>query len=149
MRGVIGFSLALTLAFATTSARAQNVGNLQGTYKLVSGEKGDMPVPSNHLDGVVRITKDTMTLHDKDNNEIYVIHYETEPTKDAARLTMTVTRSSWPTAVGSKAHGLIKAQGNKVTMIYDLKSGEYPSDFHPKGDNQLLFVMERTSEGAK
>jgi hypothetical protein len=90
-----------------------------------------------------------MTLHDKDHNEIYVIHYETEPAKDATRVSMTVTRSSRPNVVGSKAHGLIKAQGGKVTLIYDLKSGDYPSDFDPRGEDQLLFVMERTSDSEK
>ena len=59
---------------------------------------------------------------------------------------MTVIKSTRSDTVGSRAYGLIKAQENRVTIIYDYKADDYPSHFDPKGDSQHLFVMERTSE---
>ena len=146
MRRAIGIGLVFALVLSAASARAQGLSNLAGTYKLVSGEKGDSEIPRNRLDGVVRITPDTMTLHDKDNNEVYVIQYSIDRAAEPARIMMTVTRSSRSESVGSRARGLIKAQGKQLTLIYDYKGSDYPSDFHPKGDTQHLFVMERTDE---
>jgi len=31
-------------------------------------------------------------------------------------------------------------------MIYDYKGADYPRDFHPNGDTQHLFRMERSEE---
>lgn len=146
MRKAIGFGLMFALVLAATSADAQDLSKLAGTYKLVSGEKGDGQIAKDRLDGIVRIMQDTMTLFDKDNNEVYVMRYSVDKAQEPARITMTVSKATRPDAVGSKAHGLIKAQGNLLTIIYDYKGGDYPSDFHPKGATQHLFVMERTSE---
>jgi uncharacterized protein (TIGR03067 family) len=138
-------AVASVLALATTAAVAQNADDLQGTYKIVSGQRGDQPVPADHLDGIVKITGETMTLHDKDHNEVYVIRYGLLPAKEASQISMTVTKSSRPDAVNTKAHGLIKLQGKRITLIYDLKSAEYPNDFDPRNNDQHRFVLERTS----
>ena len=145
MHGTISLTLASALVLATAAAVAQSPDDLQGTYRIISGERGDQPVPRDHLDGVVKITGETMTLHDKDHNEVYVIRYGILPAKEASRISMTVTKSSRPDAVNTKAHGLIKLQGQRITLIYDLKSADYPSDFDPRNNDQHRFVLERTS----
>src|SRR4051794_5270954 len=108
MRRAIRFGLMIAMVLSVTSARAQELSKLQGTYKLVSGERGDMQVPKNHLDGIVRIMPDTMTLYDKDHNEVYVMRYSIEGEKMPYRITMTVTKSTRRESVGSKARGLIR-----------------------------------------
>jgi uncharacterized protein (TIGR03067 family) len=143
MRGAIGFGLALVLVLSATAAQAQQ---LAGTYKLVSGKRGDMEIPKDRLDGIVRIMPGTMTVYDKDNNEVYVIRYSLEQDDKPMRIAMTVTKSTRSESVGSKARGLIKVEGNRATMIYDYKGDDYPGDFEPKGDTQHLFIMERTDE---
>ena len=146
MRAAIGFGLAFAFVLPTTSVQAQGVSKLNGTYKLISGKRGDKAVPKDHLDGIVRIMADTMTIYDKDNQEVYVISYKIDREGDPHRLSMTVTRATRSEAVGSKARGLIKVDGDKAMIIYDYKGEDYPSDFEPKGDSQHLFVMERTTE---
>jgi len=146
MRRATGFGLAFILVLSAATAQAEGEGKLSGTYKLVSGERGDKPVPDNRLDGIVRIVNDTMTLFDKDNNEVYVIRYSIEGEKEPSRIMMTVTKSTRPESVGSKARGLFKVSGKRLTVIYDYKGDDYPSDFDPKGPSQHLFVMERTDE---
>src|SRR4051794_11920993 len=116
MRRAIGYLLVSALALSSATVRAQGPDILAGTYKLVSGEKGDSEIPKNRLDGVVRITQDTMTLNDKDNNEVYVIRYSAEPGKESSRILMTVTRSSRSEAVGMKARGLFKVKGDRLTL---------------------------------
>src|SRR4051794_23264842 len=112
MRNATVFGLMSAIVLSATSAGAQDLSKLAGTYKIVSGEKADGPIPSNRLDGIVRIMQDTMTLYDKDNAEVYVMKYSIDKGQEPARITMTVTKSTRPNAAGSRAHGLIKAQGN-------------------------------------
>jgi hypothetical protein len=59
---------------------------------------------------------------------------------------MTVTNSSRPDSVGMKARGLVKVEGKTLTLLYDYKGEEFPSDFEPKGDTQTRLVMERIAE---
>jgi uncharacterized protein (TIGR03067 family) len=152
MRAAFGIGLVLMLVLSTTPGRAQDDRgdsarrSLVGTYKLVSGKKGDQEIPRDHLDGVVRIQPDTITTFDKDNKEVYVIRYRVESDGPPHRIAMTVTRATRPESVGSKAVGLIKVEGDRATIIYDYQGEAYPADFAPKGDTQHLFVMERTAE---
>ena len=117
-----------------------------GTYKLVSGNNGGKDIPKEHLNGQVRIAKDVMTTYDAENKEVYVVRYNIDREGEPARIAMTVTSSSRPDAVGTKGRGLVKVEGNRLTLIYDYKSEEFPSDFEPKGDTQNLLVMERIDD---
>lgn len=89
---------------------------------------------------------ETITTYDNDNKEVYSIKYKLDRDRTPNRISMTVTRSSRPEAVGMKALGLIKIQGDKLMMIYDFKGDEYPRDFDPKDNSQHYFEMKQTEE---
>jgi uncharacterized protein (TIGR03067 family) len=156
MRATTGFGLAWVLAWSAGPVPAQDppgkggggLDKLVGAYKLVSGKKENSDVPENRLGGKVVITRDTITNFDLDNKEIYVVRYKIESKDEPYRIAMTVARATKPDAVGSKAHGLIKAEKGQVTLIYDYlyKGNAYPDDFEPKGETEILLVMERTAE---
>ena len=154
MRAAIVFGLSLGIGLSAGLAQAQETGQKEqgiaakiiGTYKLVSGNNGGKEIPKEQLNGQVRIAKDVMTTYDADNKEVYVVRYNIEREGEPARIGMTVTSSSRPDAVGTKARGLVKVEGNKLTLIYDYKGEEFPSDFEPKGDSQNRLVMERIAE---
>jgi len=151
MRTTIAFGLSLGIWLSTGLAQAQETGQtgqgvgpkLIGTYKLVSGNNGGKEIPKDHLNGQVSIAKDVMTTYDADHKEVYVVRYNIDREGEPARIAMTVTSSSRPGAVGTKGRGLVKVEGNRLTLIYDYKGEEFPSDFQPKGDTQNLLVMER------
>ena len=154
MRAAIAFGLSLGMWLSAGLAQAQETGQkeqgvgakLIGTYKLVSGNNGGKDIPKEHLNGQVRIAKDVMTTYDADHKEVYVVRYNIDREGEPARIAMTVTSSSRPGSVGTKGRGLVKVEGKKLTLIYDYKSEEFPSDFEPKGDSQNRFVMERIDE---
>jgi len=148
MRTAFQLGLTLTLIVTAGSVPAQEekqaaIGKLVGTYKIVSGKKGDRAIPKDHLVGSVRIAQDTITLHDEDNKEVYVIRYSIDQLGEPYRVAMTVTRATRKEAQDSKARALIKTDGDRVTLIYDTKAQDYPNGFEPKGDSQHLFVLER------
>jgi len=149
---VFGLSLGMWLSAGVTQAqqteqKKAGIGaELIGTYKLVSGNNGGKDIPKENLNGRVRIAKDVMTTYDADNKEVYVVRYNIDREGEPARIAMTVTSSSRPDAVGMKARGLVKVEGKTLTLIYDYKSEEFPSDFVPKGDSQNRLVMERIDE---
>ncbi len=154
MRASIAVGLGLGMCLSAGLAQAQETGQkgqgvaakLIGTYKLVSGSNGGKDIPKDHLDGRVRIVKDVMTTYDADHKEVYVVRYNIDREGEPARIAMTVTSSSRPGAVAMKARGLVKVEGKKLTLIYDYKGEEFPSDFEPKSDSQNRFVMERIDE---
>ncbi len=154
MRAAFGIGLSLGICLSASLAPAQETGKkgqgvgpkLIGTYKLVSGSNGGKDIPKDHLDGQVRIAKDVMTTYDADHKEVYVVRYNIDREGEPARIAMTVTGSSNPGSVGMKGRGLVKVEGKKLTLIYDYKSEEFPSDFEPKGDSQNRLVMERIEE---
>ncbi len=154
MRAAIALGLALGIGLSASLAQAQETGQkdqgiaakIIGTYKLVSGNNGGKEIPKEQLNGQVRIAKDVMTTYDAENKEVYVVRYNVEREAEPARIGMAVTSSSRPDAVGTKGRGLVKLEGNKLTLIYDYKSEEFPSDFEPKKDTENLLVMERIAD---
>jgi uncharacterized protein (TIGR03067 family) len=146
MRTALCFGLMSALVLVTSPARAQGTGDYVGTYKVISGKRGDKDVPKEHLHSSVRILRDTMTAYDIDHNEVYVLKYNVEKGEPPHRVTMVITKSTRPDAVGTNARGLIKADGDKLTLIYDEKGKEFPKDFTPKDETQHLFIMERTTD---
>ena len=151
MRATIAFGLSLGMWLSSGLVQAQETGQTEkgvaskliGTYKLVSGKNGSKDIPKEHLDGQVTIAKDVMTTYDADHKEVYVVRYKIDREGEPARIAMTVTDSSQPGSVGMKGRGLVKVEGKTLTLIYDYKGEEYPSDFEPKGDSQNRLVMER------
>jgi uncharacterized protein (TIGR03067 family) len=115
------------------------MSELNGNYKLVSGERDGHPLPPDHIhDTVVRFTGDSVVVTDKDDHETYAASYKLDAARPG-KITMTATAA--PNA-GAVAEGLIEKQGNTVRLIYALPGKPAPTEFRTKA-GELLFVMEK------
>ena len=133
---------------AAQSQQVRGARELLGTYTIMSGSSAGEEIPEDRLNGRVRITEDQMFVTDRDDNEVYVIDYEFEGPEGGRemgrRVLMTTVRSSQEGAEGSTARGLLKVEGETVTLIYDFGDGEqYPEDFEAEKETENLFVMEK------
>ncbi len=150
MRVAIAIGVATLISAAAWAGTAAEDGlgeKLVGTYAYVSGKRGDADVEKAHLAGKVRITKDTIALVGEAGEEEFVIPYKLEPEKDGkAKLSLEITKAVLAEAVGSKAKGLVKLEGDTVTLIYDYEEGSEPDDFEPDGPMQHLFVLKRQGD---
>lgn len=151
MRTTLLFGLAALLA-VPASARPQDEARdtdaLIGTYTIVSGHAGDEEIPREELQGRAVIAEDRMTLYDDDNNERYVVDYRVEEKgdDDVCKITMRTLRSTRGEAEGMTARGLIKSDGETLTLIYSHEGEDYPDDFEPDGEHELKFVLKKASE---
>ncbi len=147
MRITTRLATAATLLLSIASAvRADEemAKKLGGTYTIESGKDGTLVIPKERLQGMVRIVGDKITLFDADNKELYVIEYETKGDSMPAKVDMEVVASTMEGAKGSKALGLLKLDGETLTIMYDFGDDAlYPEAFVPQTDKQHLFVMKR------
>ena len=150
MRAPLMFAIALTLASTIpieTRAEETVMEKLAGIYTYVSGKDGTLIVPKERLTGLVKIAKDRMTLVDDKDAEVFVIAYEIKSDKAPYRVALTTVRSSMKDAEGSKAVGLLKLEGDTLTIMYDYgDDAVYPEAFVPQTDKQHLFVLKKKAD---
>lgn len=137
---------------------------LDGTYVLVSGEREGKAIPKERLnDSTIKITDKTIVGTDKDKKEFYATTYTLDTSKTPWAISMTTTavkkdatdKEAKKDAEKGKdlkegeqqsTTGIIKVDGDTVTLVYALPGGKTPTEFKA-GEKQQLFVMKR--EGAK
>jgi uncharacterized protein (TIGR03067 family) len=114
---------------------------LEGTYTVVSGEKDGMPVPADRIKGsIVVFTSDKIVGTDKDKKEFFAANY----TLDAAK-TPWVIRMKSTSPKEAEAAGVVKKEGDTVTIAYGAPGGDAPTEFKTK-ENQHLFVLKATKK---
>lgn len=133
------FVLALSVA-----AAEDRKAPLEGGYTIVSGEKAGKAIPEAEIKGaIVKFTGDKILGTDKDKKEFF-----------SATFTLDTSKTPWPIEMTSKnpkdgkeakASGLIKKDGDTITVIYALPGGEAPKDFKTK-ENQQLFVLKNMNK---
>lgn len=167
MKNLTCVTLALALVCglsADDKKPADGLPKLEGSYVLVSGEKEGRAIPKEHLDGsVIKITDKTIVGTDKDKKEFYATTYTLDTSKTPWAISMTTTAVKKDAAdkdakkdaekgkdlkEGEKQSttGIIKVDGDTVTLVYALPGGKTPTEFKA-GEKQQMFVMKR--EGAK
>jgi len=110
---------------------------LEGTYTIVSGEENGKATPEERIKGsVVRFTADRVVGTDKDRKEFFAAGYTLDSSKKPWVIKM---KSTSPKE--SEAVGLIKKEGDTLTLVYALPGGEMPKEFKTK-DKQLMFVLK-------
>lgn len=116
---------------------------LEGTYTIVSGAENGKAVPADRIKGsIVRFTGDTIVGTDKDKKEFF-----------AAKFTLDTSKKPWVIQMKStapkeaEATGLIKKDGDTVTLVYALPGGDAPKEFTTK-DRQLMFEMKAVKSAA-
>ena len=81
----------------------------------------------------------TVTATDKDKKETFAATYTLDPGKTPCAITMTGTTGPQK---GEAARGLIKKQGDTVTLIYALPGGAAPTAFKTR-EKQMMFVLKK------
>lgn len=126
---------------ASSADKSCTCEDLVGRYKIVSGEKYGMKEPEERIEQTfVTWTRDRVVVVDKEKKERYSATYEIDSTKNPSTIVMT---SKAKESAGDIARGLIKKDGDTITLIYALPTGEIPKGFKTR-EKQLMFVMEKT-----
>ncbi|QJW95467.1 TIGR03067 domain-containing protein [Frigoriglobus tundricola] len=117
---------------------------LAGGYTIVSGEKDGKPIPPERIKGsVVQFVGNQITGTDKDKKEFF-----------SATFTLDASKTPWVIDMTSKspkeatATGLIKKEGDTLTIIYSLPGAPAPTEFKTK-DKQHLFVLKSMKKADK
>lgn len=115
---------------------------LAGVYDIVSGQRNGKPIPKKEIEaGTIRFTGDTIYAIDKEKQNIYAAKYKVDASKQPAQIHMV----SIVPKKGEEADGLIKIEGQTVTVIYALPGGETPRSFEA-GEKQQLFVLKKQTK---
>lgn len=137
-------ALAVSVSAVADDKKPDDKAKLEGGYTIVSGEKAGKAIPENEIKGsIVRFTGDKILGTDKDKKEFFSADYTLDTSKTPWVITMT---SKQPKE--AKTTGLIKKDGDTVTVIYALPGGDAPKDFKTK-DNQQLFVLKNMNTKPK
>lgn len=143
------FALSLSIAVAEEPKPApraddKKAASLEGGYTIVSGEKDGKAIPEERIKGsIVKFTGDKILGTDKDKKEFFSSTFTLDTAKTPWVITMT---SKEPKE--AKATGLIKKDGDTITIIYALPGTEAPKDFKTK-EGQQLFVLKNMNKGDK
>ena len=149
----IAFALAVAVTVSAEPAAARDEkkadekkasASLEGGYTLVSGEKDGKAIPEEHIKGsIVKFTGDKIVGTDKDKKEFFVSTYTLDTTKKPWVITMT---SKEPKEEVAK--GIIKKEGDTITIVYALPGGATPTEFKTK-EKQNLFVLKNMNKFTK
>jgi uncharacterized protein (TIGR03067 family) len=116
---------------------------LIGHYHIREGAKDGEKVPEERIkNSSVAITADTITVVDHNDKEVYAASYKLTRGKD--RGLWNVDMESKVPKKGEKALGLIKRDGETLSLIYSL-TGKRPEGFDKTEKGQHLFKLERKS----
>ena len=114
---------------------------LEGGYTIVSGEKDGHAIPKAEIEGaLVRFTGDKIVGTDKDKKEFFAASFTLDTDKTPWVITMKSIAPKEATATG-----LVKRDGDSVTVIYALPGGEAPKEFKTK-EKQQLFVLKNLNK---
>jgi uncharacterized protein (TIGR03067 family) len=152
MKATLTMALGLcALGFLNPSARSDDgpkkisgePAALLGGYTIISGEKYGVKEPTERIEGTtVRIADDAIIVLDKEKTEVYAQTYKIDTSSKPWKITLKSKIS--PKNQSSEetvAKGLIKQEGDTVTLIYALPGGETPTEFKTK-EKQIMFVLK-------
>lgn len=136
------FALGLTAAAADDKKGAEA---LEGGYTIVSGEKAGKAIPEAEIKGaIVKFMGDKILGTDKDKKEFFSATFTLDTSKTPWAIEM--TSKSPKDNKEMKASGLIKKDGDTVTIVYALPGADAPKDFKTK-EGQQLFVLKNMNTG--
>lgn len=125
---------------------------LNGSYTIVSGEENGKPIPKERIEGALIVFTDkTVVGTDKDKKQFFSSTYTIDSSKTPWVITMTDAGrgakpdDKKPDDKKQSASGLIKVDGEMVTVIYALPGGKAPTEFKT-ADMQQMFVMKRADK---
>jgi uncharacterized protein (TIGR03067 family) len=128
------------------------ISSLDGAYTIVSGERDGKAIPEAEIkDAVVRFADGKVIGTDKARKEFFAASYVVDATKKPWKIDMKMVVAVKPDASekpveGAKASGLIKKEGDTLTIIYALPGGETPTNFKTKEKQQMFMLKTMASE---
>ncbi len=137
-----------TMAVALLATRAQSGDakgkamtpkDLVGVYRITAGEHAGKDVPQKDLQADrVTFTEDAVTVVDKAAKKVYAASYKLEAGAGGTRIHMIAIEPK----KGEAAEGLIKRDGDTVTLVYALPGGKAPTEFKTH-EKQMLFTLKK------
>jgi uncharacterized protein (TIGR03067 family) len=144
MRAVQVFAVACLLPLALPAAQSRKAPrvNLDGTYKIVSGEKDGKPEPKDRIEGaVVVINGNKITGTDRDKKEFFACSFKIDTSKKPWAITMT---SAEPKK-GEVSRGILAKEGDTVKLCYQVRDAAVPKTFSTTKD-QHCFVLRKAKD---
>ncbi|MBA4067387.1 MAG: hypothetical protein C0501_27495 [Isosphaera sp.] len=121
---------------------------LEGGYTIVSGERDGKAIPEAEIKGsVVRFSGNKITGTDKDRKEFFAATYTVTGDKGGDKGPWTIKMKS-TSPKDAEAVGMVKKDGDTVTIVYALPGGEAPKEFKTK-EKQNLFVLKNMNRDGK
>ncbi len=141
--------IALAVSVVLVGTRAQSgdakrltPSDLVGVYQITAGEHGGKEIPAKEIEADwITFTEDAITVVDRNTKKVYAATYKLDSGKSPARLHMV----SIEPKKGEAAEGLIKRDGNTVTVIYALPGGAAPMDFKTH-EKQQMFTLKKVAK---
>ena len=141
MKKLAGVGVAVVAVLLGTQARSgeKTKGltpkDLAGVYKITAGEHGGKEIAAKELQpDRVTFTEDAVTVVDKDTKKLYAAAYKLMGGK--------IHMISLEPKKGTTADGLVKRDGDTLTLIYALPGGAAPTEFKTSA-KQMMFTMKR------
>ena len=127
------------------------VAAIEGSYTIVSGERAGKAIPEVEIQGaIVRFGDGKVVGTDKQRKEFFAATYTLDATKKPWKIDMRTVAATKPDArerpKEMKASGLIKKDGDTLTLIYALPGGEDPTVFKTKEKQQMFVLKPYTPE---
>lgn len=116
--------------------------DLVGTYVIIGGEHEGKPLPDRDLGNTVTFTKNTIVTTDKTKKEAFAAKYHLHANESPVTIHMTSTAP----VKGQKVKGIIKKEGDVVTLIYAQPGGATPTEFKTKEKQLLVRLKKQTAK---
>ena len=112
---------------------------LDGTWKVISGEKFGAKSDPKAIQGDVTISKDTITIKGPDMTHVMTFKLDTK----ASPIAITMTGKEGP-AKDFTAEGIIEIKGDEMKLCYAMPMEKRPTKFESPNDSKVLyFVLKR------
>lgn len=113
--------------------------NLEGTYTITKGERAGKAIAKEEIEGTtITFTKDKVVTTGKDKKELYAATYTIDAASKPAKIKMVGISPE----KGVKASGVVKLEGDTLTICYALPGGEAPTSFKT-ADKQQCFTLKK------
>lgn len=129
---------------------------LDGGYMIVSGERDGKAIPQEEIKGaVVRFARGQVVGTDKDRKEFFAATYTLDTSKKPWKIDMKSIAPAKPDVSGGApkdgmtATGLVKKEGDTLTLIYALPGGEAPKEFKTKAKQQMFVLKSFAADPAE
>lgn len=121
---------------------------LVGTYEYLKGVtvNGETEGEDSGT-STIEITEDAFRLISPDGTVTFVMEYTVEKVGEELQVTIEVVESVLQDSIGSVAKGLIKVDGDELSLIYDFgENADYPQSFKPDSPTQILHIIKRMAD---